>query len=492
MVQWFLNALHDSFLRLVPALPWLGWAALAVLALLVLLRVADPRRYETLLGALPARRFGAVWLWPLLALLAGVLALNLASDLIAHRVSSELGARTVNRADPEGSPTVQSAPTATYLVTRTYTRTLLLPPELLRRVGEQGVGVLAPYLTDPSSDNILKLVDRFRRSGGDVVFTREAIQISEAPIRFDASNVGVSLRFQEAGGHGQYYNADFDAKYSFQNPTAEAVTARFRFPLPGGSGTLTNFRVTVNGQELTAAQLTGGTQWQGELTPNQKVVVRVTYRHQGARGWSYALAGRREPVRNFDLRLSTDRPAKFLRYSLYPTSVQRNLLGQPGAFRWTLPDALTAQDIALSFGTSSARETVVKFFRFAPLTLLLAAAFTPVWVRSRRLTLRPGPAALASLGIVAGLGLGGVLMSYLPLGLAGLIGAAVAGALGLRALGPAFWPPVLLAALAPLAFLTGGHAGLLLALAAALALALLIFTPGPGRRRPAPPSATTT
>lgn len=480
MVQWFLTALQDSFLRLAPALPWLGWAALALLALLLVLRVADPRRYEALLGGLPGRRFGGAWLWPLLALLAGVLALNLASDLIAHRVSSELGARYVNQADPEGSPTVQSAPTATYLVTRTYTRTLLLPPELLRRVGTEGVGVLAPYLTDPSSDNVLKLVDRFRRSGRDVVFTREATQVSEEPIRFDSSKVAASLRFQDNAGRGSYYNADFGATYRFQNPGAQTVTARFRFPLPSGSGTLTNFRVTVNGQELTAAQLTGGTQWEGQLAPNQRVEVHVTYRHQGARGWSYALAGRREPVRNFDLTVRTDEPAKFLRYSLYPTSVQRRL-GGAQTLTWSLPDALTAQDISLSFGTTSARETVVKFFRFAPLTLLLAAAFALLWVRSRRLAWQPGPAALAVLGIVAGLGLGGVLMSYLPLALAGLAGAVVAAALGLRALGTAFWPPVLLAALAPLAFLTGGHAGLLLALAAALALALLIFTPGRGR-----------
>ncbi|ADV68342.1 hypothetical protein [Deinococcus maricopensis] len=476
MVQSFLDAL-------LAALPspeaWLR--ALAVLALtlivLLLLRLLDRPRYERLLNRAPGGARTGLWLLPALTLLAALPMYAILQRVVTARISTDVNARYLNRADPDGAPTTQAAPTATYLTTRTYTRTLVLPPQLVRRIGQDGVGVLAPYLTDPTSENVLRLADRFRRSGNDVIFTRESTQLTEEPIRIDASKVNVNLDFQM----GDLYRAAFNAVYTFQNPTQEEVTARFRFPPPVGSGTLSDFRVTVNGQELTAAQLTGGTQWEGTLAPGQTVAARVTYRHVGARGWNYALAGRREPVRNFDLSVHTNRPAKFQRYSLFPTGQTRDLAGN-STLRWQLPDALTAQDVAVAFSGSSTRETVVKLYTFAPLALLLGAALAVMTARLRRVFLAPRAAALAVLGVVVGLTLGGVLMSYLLFPLAGLIGGMVAALLALRALGRAYLWPVLVAALAPLAFLTGGNAGLILTLGAVVSLLLFM---GP-RGRPTP------
>ena len=57
-------------------------------------------------------------------------------------------------------------------------------------------------------------------------------------------------------------------------------------------------------------------------------------------------------------------------------------------------------------------------------------------------------------------------MGYIPTGIALSLGAVIAAALGILALGRRFALPIIVSSLAPLAFLSGGNAGLWLALAA--------------------------
>ncbi|AWN23542.1 hypothetical protein DKM44_10155 [Deinococcus irradiatisoli] len=422
------------------------------------------------------------WLAALLVLALTFAALGILGDLVVGRVGTH--ETSVPGGDLGASPTTQAAPSASYLAERTYTRTLVVPPSLLRRVGEAGVEALAPYLTDPTSQNVTRLVDQFRRSGQDVLFTRQATLSVEEPIRLDTSRVAVVLEFvtPARGAKRTYYNAAFNAEYAFTNPLDQPVTARFRFPLPEGSGTLSGFKVVVGGQELTAADLSGGSQWEGELSPRQTVTVQVAYAHQGARGWSYLLASRREPIQAFELTVQSSAAAKFAPASLPPTRTSRRL-GRT-TLSWNLKDVITAQDISMTFSSASLRETLTKLYRFAPTALLLAAAFGALWAWQRGMGLTPASAALATVAVLLGLTLGGVGMSYLPVLWAALIGSVVGGALALRVLGRAWWPAVLIACGSPLAFLLVNQAGLVLTLAALVGLGALIW----GRpRHPAAP-----
>lgn len=417
-------------------------------------------------------------LWGTVLLVFGVSfkLLGLLGQVVEYRVMSNQSTSSSRGADPEAAPTTQQAPRVTYLTQKTYTRSLTLPPELLKRVTIEGVQALTPYLTDPSSENITKLVDGFRRSGKDVIFTREATLTTEEPIRLDRSQINVNMDFVTPmqGASRSYYNASFRAQYAFTNPVNEAVTARFQLPLPEGSGTLTDFQVIVDGQELPAAALTEGRGWEGVIQPGQVVRVEVAYRHQGARGWSYVLGQRREPIRDFSLTIKTNQNVKFNRYSLYPNRMVRTLGGTNMA--WELKNVITAQDVALSFNSSSLRETVQSLYAFVPFALQLAALFGLIWTFWRRLPVTGVQVGLGLSGILIGTFLGGMLMNYLPVYLAGLGGALVGSLLAVRALGRAFWPPVLLATLLPLAFLSLTHAGLLIALAGVVVIAALIWT----------------
>jgi hypothetical protein len=337
--------------------------------------------------------FLAQWALALLALGTGILATDIAHRSVQARLGSQVNARYTNAADPDTSETVQVAPSATYLTERTYTRTLVIPPELLRLVRREGVQVLAPYLQDPSSQNIVRLRDSFTRSGRDVVFSRQATLQAQEYITFDTSRVSADLNFIDtAGGRQSSYNASFEAGYSFKNPLDTPAVLRFTFPLPDGSGTLSGFTMTVNGVGYTAADLSsGGNTWEGRVPPGGAVNVRVTYKHQGSRGWNYNLSQRRELVKNFELTLHTNQNTKYQRYSLFPTQVERVAFSGAQTLHWKLENAITAQNVAVVFGQGSVRETLNKLYAFVPFSL---AARKPAAAHlGRRQSFDPFPAA---------------------------------------------------------------------------------------------------
>jgi len=346
----------------------------ALFVALLLLGLLDRQRFQAILGWFT--RYAARIARGLLALDAGVMMLKVTWRSVDVRLGGQINARYSNT-----TATVQQALTDTYLAERTYTHILTLLPALLRRVREEVVQVLSPYLHDPSSASIVSLRDRFTRSGQDVVFSRETTLQTQEYITLASSKVAADLNFVDAasGSRQSYYNGAFDGQYAFANPLPTPATVRFAFPLPRGSGALSGFTMTVNGQPYSAADLTDGSVWEGQVAGGAPVTVRVVYRHQGSRGWSYDLSQRREPVKSFDLTIRADQPAKFQRYSLFPTSVDRSAFGGSQTLRRNLQNAITAQNVAVMFEQGSLRETLAELYHFTPLSLLL------VWASIRRL-----------------------------------------------------------------------------------------------------------
>ncbi|GAA5512674.1 hypothetical protein Dcar01_01392 [Deinococcus carri] len=470
MVQTALNALYD-------ALSWLAGLAVplavtlgALLLALLLIGLLDRERFRAGLSWASAR---LPWLgrWALVALAvaAGALATTVTRRAVDARLGAQLNARYANAADPAGGQTVQSAPRVSVLSTRTYSRSLVLPADVYARLDlNGGWETLLPYFGNPPGLTVQDLREGFRRQGRNLIYTRDVTLQVEEPLGLDTTRARADLRFVDpAGGRGSYYNATFGADYTFTNPRREAATLRFVFPLPYGSGTLSDFRLTVNGRSYRASDLREGSIWEGEVPGGQTVRVNVTYRHQGSRGWSYRLSDRREPLRNLDLTVTANRPAKFERYSLYPTDVVRGTFGGPQTLRWRLQDVITAQNVAVVFAQGSLREMLAKVGLVQPLVLGLAALLALAWALLRRLPLPPLRLASAVLGLAVGFALGGVLTAYLPPALAVPLGALAGLVFGVLALGRPYLPPLLVAALVPLTFLVSGQSGLLLALLAA-------------------------
>ncbi|EYB68036.1 hypothetical protein DEIPH_ctg029orf0043 [Deinococcus phoenicis] len=481
MVQTALNALYD-------ALSWLAGLAVplaillgALLLALLLVGLLDRERFWAGLNWAGARlpRLGR-WALVALAVGAGILAVHVTRRAVDARLGAQLNARYANAADPAGGQTVQTAPRVSLLTTRTYSRSVVLPADVYARLNlNGGWETLLPYFGNPPGLSVEDLREGFTRQGRNLIYRRDVTLQTEEPLGLDTTRARADLRFVDpAGGRGTYYNAVFSADYTFTNPRAEATPVRFVFPLPSGSGTLSGFRLTVNGQSYRASDLREGSVWEGVVPAGQTVRVNVTYRHQGSRGWSYRLSDRREPLRNLDLTVSADRPAKFERYSLYPTSTSRAAFGGPQTLRWQLQDVITAQNVSVVFAQGSVREMLAKVGLVEPLALLLAALLAAAWALLRRLSLPPLRLAGAVLGLSVGFALGGVLTAYLPPLAAVPLGALVGVVFGVLALGRAFLPPLVVAALIPLAFLAVGHSGLLLALLAAGTLLVGLGTRG--------------
>lgn len=385
----------------------------------------------------------------------------LARQSIEWRESAQATANPV----PDAPPIYQSGPVVAALTERTYTRRLTLPPEFLQRVGEQGVGVLAPYLSDPSAENVLRLVDTFRRSGSDVVFTREVTRLNEEPIPFDDSRVRVQFHRLP----GRAYDAGFEGRYVFRNPGPEPATVRFHFTLPQ-AGTVRDLSVTVGGQTISEPNASGTYEWKGEMAANEQREAVVRYHGIGAKAWNYDLGSQRRRVQHFQLDAVPGGPVRFLRSSLQPSS------GGRAGLRWDLTNVVTAQQVGITFPPDIAgRDGYLQALSALPASfvLFLIGALVLFGLRYRRAP-EPGRLAAALALFAFGLGASTVLVSYLG-PVAGILAASAAGALAAgRVLGRASLMAAVPAALLPAAFLSPEHSGLLVLLLGAAVLAALL------------------
>jgi hypothetical protein len=484
MVQAVLDMLSEALQRAAySALPLaITIAAIVILGALVIVVVGvfDRDRVRWIFATIPlALRPLGGWLVFAVALAGGVFVLHVVQLATDQRFVAMEYAQNTSGADSDATSMVQIAPRASFVSQKTYRRILTIPPYLLGRVSAEGVGALAPYLADPSAENVTRLADSFRRSGRNIVFQRDATLQIETPIKLDASTVDAAIDLVDPtfGGRRTYYRASFDGKYVVHNPTGGDARVRFTFPLPTGSGTLSEVRFLADNKPITVTDLNSGYVWDGTLPRDGTTTFEIAYRNQGARGWAYRLSGRREPIAKLDLAVHANRAPKFARYTLFPTSISHGIAGGYTA-EWHLQNVVTAQDIGLVFARLDVRETLAKMLTFAPLALFVGIVFVGAYAARRRYHITVWQATAAIVGYALGLALAGILTWYLPLVVGVVLGCLVAVVLALRALGRPFVLPVVLATVAVLAFLFVTNTSLLLAADCTVALWALVPMPG--------------
>ncbi len=473
-----LGGVRDVLLRL--ALPLALGGAVVVAAFMV----AAARRSgggETPLPRWDGRRVRVATGYALVGLLAVVAwaGLRAAQPLARQAVQWEESAEATANPAPDAPPVYQFGPAVSALVERTYTRTLTLPPDFLQRIGSEGVEMLAPYLSDPSAEEVLRLVDTFRRSGRDVVFTRAVTRRDEDPIPFTGSQVRAVFKRLP----GRAYDVAFEGRYTFANAGAAPITARFTFPLPQ-AGTVRDLAVAVDGQAVTEPDEKSAYEWIGPVPPGQSREAVVRYQVVGARTWHYDIGSRRRRVQKFRLEVVPNGSMRFLRGSLQPTAVAR-ISGK--SLRWELENVVTAQQVAVAFPPDVlARDVYLQSLGALPAALAVFLALVlAVGLRAGGLPGLPEPGALAFALVVFALGLGSasVLANYVGPVAGLLVGPLFGALLAARALGWRRWLPAsLCSALLPEAFLSPTHSGLLVLVLAFLALAALAAPPSVASR----------
>ncbi len=470
-VMWLERWFSTWFSQLLPLIPWvLGASGIFLVSGIVLYATRENLFMQTR-DVLWSRAVKAgVWLPLLAALSLASLGLTVAREAFILRFANQQNAQYSKLEDPSGGQTVQGSPSASYEVVQRFTRTFSLQPDFAKRLGNDPEATLRNYLSQQTYFNgVLKDVqDGIKRDKGNILFTRTYTVIENKTVALDNANVEVNFEFGDTGAGRSYYRTGFVGKYTLQNPLNQDVNVSFNFPLPANSGTLSDFELNAAGKKVESDDLASGFySWQGNIAANAKIEFIVKYKNQGSSTWSYDFGQRREPIKNFSLKVNSPRSIKFLRGSLYPTN-------QVGPLEWNLKNIITSQNVVLSFPELSLRETLLKLFRFADAALLLMLVWAILYGISRKLDLEPKRFALAALGMALGIGAAAVLLGYIPSTIAMWIGAIIAAMLGILALGTSFALPVALSSLAPLAFLSGGHAGLWLLLLALVVVSSLL------------------
>lgn len=455
MIQHYVEAVRralDGVLELATqwALPLcLGLGFVLVAAILL----AIFGRHSQRLQQLSARRLGgqiASWLAVGLLLVAGWAGLKTTQPLARLDFRWRANAEATANPLPDAAPVYQYGPAVAALVERTYERTLTLPPYFLNRIGSQGVGVLAPYLSDPSADNVVRLRDTFRRSGRDVVFTRQTTALEEDPIPFSDSRV--TIKFNRLANRA--YDAEFEGHYFFQNTSQKARDVHFLFSLPE-AGTIRDWRITVGGKAIGEPTDSETYEWKNSMAPGEKQEAIVSYRVVGARTWSYDLGSQRRRVQQFQLDAQTGGDVRFLRGSLQPTLQSKN------AVSWQLADVVTAQRLAIVFAESLDDQLYLQALGALPASFVLFL----VGVVALGWWFGPMPSGARVFGGLAafGLGLGATTVLAIYVGnFAGVLVAPIVGAvLAMFFLGRRFLLVGLPLALLPAAFLSAQNSGLI-------------------------------
>ncbi len=445
---------------------YLGQIALALGLLLMTLVVAWAfGRREWDFNWKPTLRWigGVVAL--LLVLSIGVPALRATRFLAQRELRARERAQATVNPSPDAPPVVQTGPAVASLRERTYASTLALPPTFLGRLGAEGLNVLAPYLSDPSAANVVRLKNSFKKSGRSAVFSRQVTVLEEEPLTFTASSAKVSFSRLP----GRAFESAFEARYAWKNSSPRPRLVHFLFSLPQ-AGTVRDLQVEVGKQALgeaktgdVAAQEPGEEaaprdpntyEWKQTMAPGEVREAKVSYRVTGARTWSYDVGSTRRRVETFSLDADTGGEIRFARGSLQPSSVQ----GQ--SLNWSLANVVTGQSLSLVFPSDrEGDQLLIQAFTALPLCLLLFAAGVAAlgWGTNSA----PSPLQLAAASAIFAAGLcGASVQTALPalilLLLAPLAGAVAACAL----LGRRFAFIAVPIALLPATFLSPHHTGL--------------------------------
>lgn len=409
------------------------------------------------------------WGWLLTGglLLLQIYALSELHQGFQQRLKQQGKAQYVVGDEAGGGPTTQRAPKISMLESQETVETVTLPEDF------DNLEQLPTWMPEPARYGgapTVELKCNVVKQGKTNILTRSFIRNRYVSSKLQGSDVRLKLAFQDPRtGAAQLYKADFQASYTFANPMSEARRIHFSFPLPDNSGTLSNFRFRINGQDVPTPDIELGLEWESELKPGEKCVAEVSYLHQGAKSWSYDVTGRREPIADFHLKVEGDRDElKFQRGSLYPDKVGS------GIWEWDLKNQITSQSISLYFPYVPNEAIMANLFVFGPLEMVSLLALTLVWSYLRYRRVGPWRTALASLATCGAYALASYLVGYLPLALSLLIAFALAGWLQWQTLGQSLWIVVMAASLAPFTFLAPGHTGLMLTSLGLLVLVLAV------------------
>ncbi|MGF1465397.1 MAG: inner membrane CreD family protein [Sandaracinaceae bacterium] len=258
-----------------------------------------------------------------------------------------------------------------------------------------------------------------------------AVDHRPAPLRGSDLTVDLDLEHRRRGLNWYAtYVVDFDGRYTFENPTDQALPLTVAFPLTDASAVFDGFRVLDDaGRELEVTLEQSLATWTVEVGEGERRTFRVAYRSRGTETWHYRMADGTAQVEDFHLRMTADAAAiDFPEGSLSPT--EHAVQGGGWVGRWDFDHLIASQPIGVELparlnpGPLAARITF-----FAPVGLLFFFLATGILALSRNRDLHPMHYVFFGCGFFAFHLLFAYLVDHLPIGLSFALGAATSLAL---------------------------------------------------------------
>ncbi len=218
----------------------------------------------------------------------------------------------------------------------------------------------------------------------------------------------------------------FHGKYELKNISDKSEKMSFSFPLPQGTGNVTDIKVRLNDREYSGdSDFSNGMQWDGVLSKNESVVIEVSYAAQGTEKFSYAMGSEKAEIKNLAVDILTDfTDIDIPNGAMVPTSSAGD--NREAKYLWKASNLVTGQNISLRFNISgNYGEIVSKLFYYSPVALFLFIGFLVVFCTSKSISLHPMHYLFIITGFFIFYLLGSYLVSYMNIILAVVVSLAV-------------------------------------------------------------------
>lgn len=233
----------------------------------------------------------------------------------------------------------------------------------------------APTLTWDERTIVVDQVDATDASGRAFKRPQERVNITQIPVSFDSSRVGVKLGLDHRRKGLLWYDTygvGLRATYRAHNDTGQPRLIVAHLTFPSDQVQFDNFQFRINGQDATRTESLSQGATASVLVPaNGPIVVELAYDSRGLDTWSYTFAPKGvAQVRDFELTMLTDFDGvDYPAGSMSPSSASR--AGAGWNLTWKFDSLLTGRSIGMDLpnlqnpGPLAARITY-----FAPVALL--------------------------------------------------------------------------------------------------------------------------
>lgn len=186
------------------------------------------------------------------------------------------------------------------------------------------------------------------------------------------------------------YNAEFSAAYTVKNTYSSVRNCSFFFPLPEGTGNISEISVIVDGEKYTGdTNYADGIYWNKKMTPGEEHDISISYNAQGTGKYKYNLTDKKTQIKNLDFSIKTNYKDIIIPDgAMVPTEEVSD--NDKTLMKWKASNLVTSQDISLQFEVKGNYGKIIsKMFLYSPLTIFLFIGFMLIITTALEIKLHP-------------------------------------------------------------------------------------------------------